>query len=95
MEAILSRERWGKNLLMEDRDTFNQHSLWHGCWELGDAKSQGISSHGIDMVPQIILILTHITGNPVKAITQDFPRWNYLSIPKLQPWNSWSLEMDK
>ena len=29
---------------------FILHSQYHGCWCPGDARSQGISSHGIDLV---------------------------------------------
>ena len=68
MVVILSRGRWVRNLLMEDKDMFIQHSYCHGCWWLGDTKSQGISSHGIDIVPYIILIWTHIAGNPVYRV---------------------------
>ena len=32
----------------EDKGTHIAHSQYHGCWYLGDARSQGISSHGID-----------------------------------------------
>ena len=30
-----------------------------------------------------------------KPYAQESVEWNYVSIPKLQWWNSWSLEMDK
>ena len=40
-----------KPFLMEYKDLFIQHSQYHGCWWPGDARSQVISSHGIDLVP--------------------------------------------
>ena len=39
-----------KSFLMEDRDLPILHSQYHGCWWPGDARSQGISSHGADLV---------------------------------------------
>ena len=35
---------------MEDKDLFILHNQYHGCWCPGDAKSQGINSHDIDLV---------------------------------------------
>ena len=35
-----------------DRDLFIPISQYHGFWCLGDTRSQGISSHGIDLVLQ-------------------------------------------
>ena len=37
-------------LPMEDKDSFILHSQHHVCWCPGYARSQGISSHGIDLV---------------------------------------------
>ena len=47
---ILSQQKWHRQLkpiLMQNRYPFMLHSLYHGCWWPGDARSQGISSHGI------------------------------------------------
>ena len=35
---------------MEDKNLFILHGQYHGCWCLGDVRSQGISSHVIDIV---------------------------------------------
>ena len=35
---------------MEDKDLFILHSPYHGCWWLGDLRSQAISSYDIDLV---------------------------------------------
>ena len=35
---------------MEDKDLFILHDQCYGCWWPGDARSQGISSHGIDLL---------------------------------------------
>ena len=40
---------------MEGKDSFILHSHNYWCWYPGDARSQGISSHGIDL----ILVLTY------------------------------------
>ena len=45
--------RWHRRLIfipMEDKNLFILHGQYHGCWCLGDVRSQGISSHGIDIV---------------------------------------------
>ena len=34
---------------MEHKDLFVRNSQYHGCWWPGDARSQGINSHGIDL----------------------------------------------
>ena len=39
-----------KSFLVEDKDPFILHIQHHGCWWPGVARSQGISSHGIDVV---------------------------------------------
>ena len=39
-----------KSVVLEDTDPFILHIQYHGCWCPGDARSQGINSHGIDLV---------------------------------------------
>ena len=39
-----------KSFLMEDEDLFMLHNQYHCCWWPGDARSQVINSHGIDLV---------------------------------------------
>ena len=39
-----------KPIVMEDKDPYIPHGWYHCCWWPGDARSQGISSHGIDLV---------------------------------------------
>ena len=49
-------------------------------------------------LPQWPILLTWIIFNPSMDIwshVQSSVGWNYLSIPKLQRWNRWSLGMDK
>ena len=46
---IESGPRLLKFCLMEDKDAFVPHSQYCGCGWLGDARSQGIISHGIDL----------------------------------------------
>ena len=38
-----------KSYLMEDKVLFILHTQYHGCWWPGNARSQGINSHGIDL----------------------------------------------
>ena len=40
---------WPKSFLRVDKDLFILHSQYHGCWWPGDARSQGISNHDIDL----------------------------------------------
>ena len=35
---------------MVDKDVLTVQSQYHGCWCPGDVGSQGISSHGIDLI---------------------------------------------
>ena len=37
-------------LLEEDKDLPILHNQYHGCWCPGDARSQGINNHDIDLV---------------------------------------------
>ena len=39
-----------ENLFVEDKDLFILYIQYHGCWCPGDTRSQGISSHGIDLI---------------------------------------------
>ena len=39
-----------KSILDDDKNLFSLHSHYHGCWWLGDTRSQGISSHGIEQI---------------------------------------------
>ena len=34
---------------VKDKDIPNLHIQYHGCWWSGDARSQGISNHDIDL----------------------------------------------
>ena len=43
-----------KSSLLEDKGSVILHSQWHGCWWPDNARTQGISSHGI-----IHIILQH------------------------------------
>ena len=36
----------------EDKDLFGMHNQYHGCWCLGDTRSQDISSHSVGLVCQ-------------------------------------------
>ena len=52
--STLRRAQSFENLFTkQDKNLFILHSKCHGCWWLGDARSQGISSHGIDLVHQV------------------------------------------
>ena len=42
--------KWCKCFFMKDTDQLTQDSQYNGCWWPGDPRSQGISSHGIDIV---------------------------------------------
>ena len=50
--AISSLFKWYRQLrsiLIEGKDKFILHSLYHGCWCPGITKREGISSYGIDL----------------------------------------------
>ena len=40
---------------MKDKDPLKLHNQYHGCWWPGDASSQVIISHGMDIIHQNIL----------------------------------------
>ena len=42
-----------KSFLKYDQDLHILHSQYHGCWCPGDVRSQGISSHDIDLAEQV------------------------------------------
>ena len=44
--------RYLKSFLVKDNDLFMLHIQYHGYWWLGNTWSQGISSHGTDLVVQ-------------------------------------------
>ena len=46
---ILKRQRSLKSSLLNDKKLVILHSQYHGCWWPGEARSQGISRHGIDL----------------------------------------------
>ena len=46
----LRRHRYMESITMEDKDLLILQSQYHGCWCPGDTRSQGISSHGIELV---------------------------------------------
>ena len=48
--SIIPQHRSLKSSLLEDRDPFMLQSQYHGCWWPGDARSQDINNHGIDLV---------------------------------------------
>ena len=48
--STLIWHRWLKPYLKQDKDLPILHSQCHGCWCPGDARSQDISSHDIDLV---------------------------------------------
>ena len=53
--SIISTLRWiiASRLCCSSQKTSTQrvlHSQYHGCWWLGDARNQGISSHDIDFL---------------------------------------------
>ena len=37
-------------IIQENKNLLISHSQYHGCWWPGDNRSQGINSHGIDLV---------------------------------------------
>ena len=47
---ILRWWRYLKSILVKANDLFILHNQYLGCWWPGDIKSQGISSHGIDLL---------------------------------------------
>ena len=61
-----SRGSWlkMKSFFIEDKDLFVLLSQYRGCWWPGDARSQGISSHGIDLVlSEYFSLSTRMTKN--------------------------------
>ena len=52
-----------KSFFMEINNPFILHSLYHGCWWPGNARSQGISIHGIDLpvvIPEYSCLTTRM-----------------------------------
>ena len=47
--SILRCLRLLKSILMDEKDLVFLHNRYHVCWWSCDARSQGISSHGIDL----------------------------------------------
>ena len=47
--STLIWHRYLKSFLKYDQDLYILHSQYHGCWCPGDVRSQGISSHDIDL----------------------------------------------
>ena len=45
---------WLKSIFLKDKDILILQSQYHGCWCPVDARSQGISRHGIDLNSQNI-----------------------------------------
>ena len=45
---------WLKSIFLRDKDILILQSQYHGCWCPCDARSQGISRHGIDLNSQNI-----------------------------------------
>ena len=50
--GLLSWRRWLKSFVVKDRDPFTLRHIYLGFWWPDDAKSQGISSHGANIVLQ-------------------------------------------
>ena len=48
--SIFSFSIVSQSFFMEDKDLFFLHGWYNGCWWPGDTRSQGISSHCIDLV---------------------------------------------
>ena len=48
--SALISHRYLKSIPKWDQDLHILHSQYHGCWCHGDIRSQGISSHDIDLV---------------------------------------------
>ena len=51
--AILRWQRWLNVMLVENMTPLTLYIQFHGCWCHGDARSQGISNHGIGPVLQV------------------------------------------
>ena len=52
--SALTWQGWLESFLCKTR-TCLFHSQYHGCWWPGDARSQSISSHGIDLIKPRLL----------------------------------------
>ena len=48
--SMIGWHKWLKSVYVKDENLFILHSQYHGCWWPGDARRQGISSLGIDLV---------------------------------------------
>ena len=71
-----STMRWHRSLksfLGEDKDLFTLLSQYHGCWCPGDVRSQGINSHGIDLV---LLEWSSFSTRRVNSLTSGWCGWN-------------------
>ena len=70
-----------KSFLMEDKDLFILYSQYHGCWWPDDTQSQGIISHGSDLVcPKYSGFSTRGTNSVVLGAMALFWRCNLLIV---------------
>ena len=54
--SILRWHMYLKSFLIKNKDLFILHIQYHSCWWLGDTRSKGICSHGIDLLSLNILV---------------------------------------
>ena len=65
---LLSWHRMLKSVLMEDNGMFIQCNQCHGCWWCGSARSQGISSHGINSLWPSDAMWQHRSGSTLVQV---------------------------
>ena len=47
--SLITQVAQAVETILKEKDLFVVHSQYYGWWWLGDARSQGISCHGIDL----------------------------------------------
>ena len=84
-----------KSFIMEDNDLFTIQNQYHGCWCPGDTRSQGISSHGIDLVfPEYSGFNKRRVLNCFKKHICNF-NLNHFEITKWYSWSKYVMHEDR
>ena len=58
----VTRPQWLQFFFVRNMDPFTLHNQYHGCWWPGNARSQGISSYGIDLDTLKVFYFQHQKG---------------------------------
>ena len=81
--STLTSHRFLKPFILEDQGLFILHTQYHCCWCPGDTRSQGISSHGIDLaIPEYSRLSTRGVNKSYSAMESCY---SYSIVNSLWP----------